>query len=333
MTNLLAFSSDKVFAAANNTLHLINFDGNILYSHQFDQPIVAVAVDIETNNLATGVKKQGQGKKPNLFGFKIKDDSLELTMSYELPHEAIQLTFASYQNDKSILVLNSGDIDCISIASGTSKTLLGSIATGTSFILNPNLLISSDRDGRIRYSKYPQTFDIQAFGFYHEEFITSLEFIDDNSIISGDGDGQVVKWNLNGQVELVEQLGPKNSIVRKLVFDGHFVYAVIENENCVYLLDKENLKIKDKLELESPPLTISLSPNGNIFALSLNAVYKIDQNHTVSSFVAFENPDVELESYSLEKQRVKTKKIIYKKDKGSEDYDIWRNPEKSPSRD
>ena len=41
----------------------------------------------------------------------------------------------------------------------------------------------------------------------------------------------------------------------------------------------------------------------------------------------------DLNSYSLESQRVKCKKIIHKQDKGTEDYDMWRNPEKTSSRD
>lgn len=335
MSNLLAFSSNKIFTVSQKKILLaIEHSGNLVYSKEFEQPISAIAVDPEKNHIAVGVKKEGEGKKPNLFAYTIKDDKLEEFLSFELPHEAIQLRFCDYKSKYSLLALNSGDIDAIDIETKKSTTLLGSIATGTAFIIGQNIVISSDRDARIRYSRYPQTYDIKAFGFYHEEFVSTIDFLDENHIVSGDGDGQVAKWDLNGQLLLAKRLSNAGTIIRKLVSSESSLYAIVENEKALYILDKETLNVANKIDLNEPPLTIAQSPNGQLFVLTIAQVYEFNsENNELKALHQIELSEEDASSYSLENQRVKCKKIIHKSDKGTEDYEIWRNPEKSPSKE
>lgn len=335
MTNLLAFSSDKIFTVSQKkTLLAIDQNGQLLYSKQFEQTISAITVDSSKNNIAVGVKKEGEGKKPNLFAFSIKNDSLEEFLAFELPHEAIQLLFSDYNSKYSLLALNSGDIDCIDIETKTSKTLLGSIATGTAFIIGSNILISSDRDARIRYSRFPQTYEILAFGFHHEEFISSIDFLDENHIVSGDGDGQIIKWDLNGHTTNIKQLSEAGTIIRKLVSSNSLLYAIIENDKTLYIINQDSLDIINKVNLNEAPLTIAQNTKGQIFVLTVAELYELDKDkNELKPLHKIELSEEDASTYSLENQRVKCKKIIHRKDKGTEDYEIWRNPEKSPSRD
>lgn len=335
MSNLLSFSTDKIFTVSQKKILLaIDYNGNLLYSQEFEQPISAITVDPSKGNIAVGVKKEGEGNKPNLFAYSIKNDKFEEFLSFELPHEAIQLRFCDYKSKYSLLALNSGDIDSIDIESKKSTTLLGSIATGTAFIIGPNIIISSDRDARIRYSRFPQTYDIIAFGFYHEEFVSSIDFLDENHIVSGDGDGQMAKWDLNGKALLVKRLTNPGTIIRKLVSSENSLYAIVENDNTLYVLDKDSLNVTNKVNLSESPLTIAQNPNGQLYVLTVSQLYEFNsENNELKALHQIELTEEDASSYSLENQRVKCKKIIHKSDKGSEDYEIWRNPEKSPSKE
>lgn len=335
MSNLLSFSSDKIFTVSQKKILLaIDYSGNLLYSHEFEQTISAITIDPKKNYIAVGVKKEGEGNKPNLFAFSIENDKLVEFLSFELPHEAIQLRFVDYKSKYSLLALNSGDVDAIDVETKKSTTLLGSIATGTAFVIGSNVIISSDRDARIRYSRYPQTYDILAFGFYHEEFVSTIDFLDENHIVSGDGDGQIVKWNMNGEKLLCKRLSNAGTIIRKLVSSDSSLYAIVENDNSLYILDKDSFDTINKIKLNESPLTIALNPSNQLFVLTIAQLCEFNNStNELKALYSIELTDEDASSYSLESQRVKCKKIIHKSDKGTEDYEIWRNPEKSPSKD
>ena len=337
MTNLLCFSDKFVFSVSNNSsLNVSSFSGELVFSHNFDHPICAICYDTERQLLGVGVKKQEKkGEQPNLFVYSVNEaeKKLEEKLSFELPHEAIQVAISNFRGEDCVLALNSGDIDMISFASKTSKTLLGSIATGTAFIVGEDLIISGDRDARIRISRYPQTYDIKAFAFYHEEFVSSLDFIDNKSFVSGDGDGQIVTWNFEGESLVIKRLAEKGKIIRKLVVVNDKIYAIIENDKTLYILNNKSLEVENKLELNAEPITISKSPDGRIWIQCLTELFVLENQTEIKSIMKIDSGERDLNSYSLESQRVKCKKIIHKQDKGTEDYDMWRNPEKTSSRD
>ncbi|KAJ2813175.1 tRNA (guanine-N(7)-)-methyltransferase non-catalytic subunit trm82, partial [Coemansia sp. 'formosensis'] len=84
----------------------------------------------------------------------------------------------------------------------TSKVLLGHVsnlcAVDFSFHEKPYVL-TCDRDEKLRVSKYPNSYNIQAFGLGHTEFITSVapaRFALDNAV-TGSGDGSMRLWNMH----------------------------------------------------------------------------------------------------------------------------------------
>ncbi|KAI8325852.1 WD40 repeat-like protein [Martensiomyces pterosporus] len=60
-------------------------------------------------------------------------------------------------------------------------------------------VLTCDRDEKLRVSKYPNSYNIQAFGLGHTEFVTSVaaaQFAAD-SAVTGSGDGTVRLWSVD----------------------------------------------------------------------------------------------------------------------------------------
>ena len=324
MSNLIACSKQSVFYSPSQStlIELSISTGEKISELKYEHPICAIcALD---DYLAVAIRKEkSKVKQENLFIYKQGN----LLFSHIIPHDAIQLMFADFEGKKCLLTLNSGDMDVLDLETKDSKNLLGSIATGTSFEVCDKYILSADRDARIRISNYPNTYDIHAFAFLHEEFVSSLLLLDNNLFVSADGDGKLMKWDFDGNNLLVNQVYDKNVIIRKLAQYEGKIAAIVEGSNDISLINKETFEIEGKIELQSQPISIVVY-NDVLYGFNLNHVFKVHGNEvTVLSNELF-NQDVNLKLFTLEGQRVNSKVILKKGDKETEDYKRWRNPEK-----
>ncbi len=62
-------------------------------------------------------------------------------------------------------------------------------------------IITCDRDEKIRISHYPNAYNIHNFCLGHTDFVTSIEVVDENHLISTSGDGTMKLWHfLQGKI-------------------------------------------------------------------------------------------------------------------------------------
>ena len=330
MTNLIACCRNFVFFAENQRdLVAVNAsDGSFLSRTTFHAPVCAVAGD--SNQIAVAIGKQGDGKSENLTVFDVdgQDGSLVPVMGALLPHDGVQVAFTTLGKKKSILALNSGDIDCIDFATRKSTTLLGSVIAGTSFAVNEtkSFIINADRDARIRVSHFPNTYEIESFALLHEEIVTSVVFIDNERFASADGDGLVVLWGLDGKAICSKRVYKEGTIIRQLLVVSGEIYAIAEGFDEVYVLTQE-LEVARKIPLVAPPLCMVRSADGNVWVLCFGHVVCLSGDEVKVSLET--TLGKELKEASLEDQRVKAKKIVKKSNKDSPDFSNWRNPEKT----
>ncbi|KAJ3074378.1 WD repeat-containing protein 4 [Podochytrium sp. JEL0797] len=109
-----------------------------------------------------------------------------------------------------------GDVYRIPVTgSDKIKLLLGHCSLVTDMILchSSNLLLTSDRDEKIRISKFPDTFEIQGFCLGHTGFITKMCLLPSPTsttpsprIASGGGDGSIRFWDIEQQAEVQPHL-------------------------------------------------------------------------------------------------------------------------------
>ncbi|KAJ1723813.1 WD repeat-containing protein 4 [Coemansia erecta] len=96
-----------------------------------------------------------------------------------------------------------GDCTRISICSDedpSSEVILGHVSILCALAFTPTtppLLLSCDRDEKLRISHYPNAYNIQAFGLGHTEFVTSVAALKcaPQVCLTGSGDGTMRLWN------------------------------------------------------------------------------------------------------------------------------------------
>lgn len=60
---------------------------------------------------------------------------------------------------------------------------------------NGKYILTCDRDEKIRISAYPNAYNIHNFCLGHTDFVTCIQVMDENHIVSGSGDGSLKSWN------------------------------------------------------------------------------------------------------------------------------------------
>lgn len=95
-----------------------------------------------------------------------------------------------------------GDVFTFSVSKSNdpSNFLLGhiSLILDISISSDDKYLATCDRDGKIRVSHYPNSYNILSYCLGHQEFVSSVQFLpicDGEVLVSSSGDGMMKMWN------------------------------------------------------------------------------------------------------------------------------------------
>lgn len=64
-----------------------------------------------------------------------------------------------------------------------------------------NVIVTADRDEKIRVSQWPEAYEILSFCLGHKDFVSALSFLGPNDslksnyLLSGSGDGRIIAWD------------------------------------------------------------------------------------------------------------------------------------------
>ncbi len=153
-----------------------------------------------------------------------RDSATPLLLAHRLlPKKAFSLLFAQLEvpgevQKEDIILVNDkvGDVRAYrataEFLSKSSAFLLGHTASvGTCLDLSPDgtCLASGDRDEKVRLSKFPCTLVINAYLTGHDNFISSVAFIQKGTaVLTGSGDGTLALWDAQTGAETVKRVLP-----------------------------------------------------------------------------------------------------------------------------
>ena len=330
MSNLICCSKKLIFVRSVPKTNLLFFDGE-------DSPKIMEstkeisAIAASDNLLVIGYKDK------SITISNIPEGGFLILPSAEFVAERVaeQLMVCEYEGKEAILMNDGSDIVMYEIGNiGKPKILMGHIATVTRFALNSDMtrLATCDRDGRVRISKYPNTYDIIKFCLYHEEFVTSLLFLPSSGeLISGDADGQLVKWDPEGNFLLAKNVFPKESIINGIAALGENIVVICENSKQICIVSAETLETVKTLQ--APLVTLCAdSFNSQVYVGCNGAMVVINEALELSTLKGFKEKLPE-PLPTKETLRVTKKNIIHKGENSGETYTLWRSPETAPSRD
>ena len=208
--------------------------------------------------------------------------SLSLLSQQNLVRKASCAVF-SQAGDLVLVGDKSGDLYSLRLEGGAPPSLLaGHLSQLLDLALSHHgdLVLTADRDEKIRVSRFPRAYNIETFCLGHTEFVTCLCLAEEkDQILSGSGDGTVRLWNYREGVELcrlevTEQVGlsagdsentepERNGVVRvsppsepalvKMRRSRDMLVVQVENFKnlLIYKLTGETIKFRCQLELQS----------------------------------------------------------------------------------
>lgn len=222
-----------------------------------------------------------------------------------LPKKCSSIVYKAVDDTKGMLVLSDkfGDIWALNAPTLSKKVLVGghtaSVVTDmvTTTIATTSYLATSDRDEKIRITRFPNLLQIQTYCLGHKSVITSISFLNINSDASGDKshlvscgwDNAICLWDpvtgllLDKYVEVVAAATPSNTNeVEEVAVDDAAVeeIAVEDGDN-----DMETDKVYD--ESKAGNYTLKIATYLNVVAVMYSGLKCVKVYHIIDLKVVY----------------------------------------------
>ncbi|XP_058467965.1 tRNA (guanine-N(7)-)-methyltransferase non-catalytic subunit wuho [Malaya genurostris] len=195
------------------------------------------------------------------------------------------------------------EYDCENITK-PGRWILGHMSQVLAILVNSDdsLIVTSERDEKIRVTKYPQCHTIQTFCLGHTEFVSDLKFLDtqnDTMLLSLSGDETLRIWEYRTGKELLQkQLKlPGIRLATKHLDDGYTLVVILcykPNTLAVYRITTEN-------NLQCEFIQDLKTTEKNIYtALTLD-----DHNNLIAQIINADTSEASLKKYKFDREKNK----------------------------
>jgi len=238
----------------------------------------------------------------------------ELVKQWVTPRKVSSLTFTS--RNRLVVADKAGDCYEYSFLKATAETeekgkmILGHLSYILDVVVTQDekFIITSERDEKIRVSRFPNAYNIHNFCLGHTEFVTSLVLLPSNLLLSGSGDATIRLWDyVKGQELHSEKIRSSNdedmdkavrSIVLHPALDGCQFAAVLLNkcrEIHMYKITDWRRFESHRLILDCCPLSAAFTEDGILYVITDDKSspiqsFKMDND---SKFIRFKSPVVQ----------------------------------------
>ena len=136
------------------------------------------------------------------------------------------------------------------------KLLLGhlSVILDMKLTCNDKYVLTCDRDEKIRVSHFPNGYNIQSYCLGHKQFVSHLEPVDEETLLSASGDGTIRMWNLASGNQIASY--DCNLPIKRTLLLGSSIIVVFYLEKFCHLLEigDKSITLKDKMILTNKVL-------------------------------------------------------------------------------
>lgn len=300
--------------------------------------ICAVAVISDDNDKVYYCAVARGNKSLEIYALKLENlpttTPQPASLHYRSPKRVSCFAFANINatGESKVPLLISGDVAGDSYAYNLlekgQRLLLGHTASMLTDIAVINdgadncHLLTSDRDEKIRISRFPETYVIEGFLLGHTAYVTGFVVVPSSSstlAVSCGGDMTLRLWDLAAQLEIsststIKENDENNKLneiptaiaasscgrIVAVIFDGSkrlSIYKIISTNTKGDQVDKPSLELLENVECPLQPLSIVFhevesSIEGSNTRTELTVLMK-DPDYVAVYDIAYENDDVE----------------------------------------
>jgi tRNA (guanine-N(7)-)-methyltransferase subunit TRM82 len=208
----------------------------------------------------------------------------KLTNSYQIVKRASKMAFG---NNELLVADRFGDVYSFGLETNVSKMLMGHVSQITDIVCSENVIVTSDRDEKIRVTRYPETFVIETYLLGHLSFVSSICFLNE-FLLSGGGDPDIYLWDVKSgkcisKANVIDFLKSQhsNSEIEELgckSIKAHLnnFAVILDNFNgcLVGTFECDKISFVHIIVLDSPASSICFDINGILWISMLNGTCK-----------------------------------------------------------
>lgn len=205
------------------------------------------------------------------------------------------LAFSTVQDNLDVIIAGdlTGDATAFPLDRPNHKgrLLLGhtaSMLTGVRVALQGTVLLTCDRDEKVRISQFPNTAIVQGYLLGHKAFVSCMDVAMKWCVTCG-GDSTVRLWNITtfqevSQVDTQEKLPTRVAIS----LHGSFVAVIYEGLPTldIYQLDNGTMTLMEQQQCSAQPLAVVFSTDSDFFVLisapDYLVSYSIESNKVIA---------------------------------------------------
>lgn len=238
--HLIRYSNNCIAVVYNNKIKIKNLSTNETVELNQDEVNKTNVRSIAFNNEASILAVASDDKKLKFWDVK----SGNCLSTKNTPKKVNSLVFE--KNGKNVLIADGfGDVYRYTVDNSIEegKLMLGHVSMLTDILLTQNekYVITSDRDEKIRVTKYPKTYIIKTFCLGHKEYISKMCFVPNNDslLLSGGGDDYLFLWDFIN-AKIIQKIDIK-SLIEKTIKKNNLNSIETYNVKEITCYPKENL--------------------------------------------------------------------------------------------
>jgi WD40 repeat protein len=189
--------------------------------------------------------------------------------------------FYRFKNGVPQNAMEDSDSESESSADRLTEQLFGHLSAATVGVISRNIIITADRDEKIRIARYPRADIIESFLFGHRRYVSQLVWANDEhtQLVSAAADGVVMMWDLTSvsvpkkiwSVSLTETARTECPINTVAVGGSERRVFVVRSEQPRTVLQISSGELIGKIEVGFEIQSLWVSPEGIWFAVDSNS--------------------------------------------------------------
>ncbi|XP_004524112.1 tRNA (guanine-N(7)-)-methyltransferase non-catalytic subunit wuho [Ceratitis capitata] len=254
------------------------------------EPPSILHVKLSPDNRLCAVTTSGQ--KAVLL-YQCRPEQAKLVSVRPLARASSVITFSP---DSKVLLVTDKSGDCYKYDCENDEEepqlLFGHFSIVYDLVWTPDskYIVTCDRDDKIRVTNYPATHDIHGYCLGHQEFVSALAFLDEDTIISVSGDKTLRLWDFkNGrELTMLELPAPGLRLCLRATGENKLEAAVLlyQPDECIALYeltksDTSKWLVKERQILRIPGVIVNsiCFINKNLYASGI-----VDEHFTLRVF-------------------------------------------------